>query len=299
MSNACLIANPAAGRGRGARRLPGVKAALEAVGIDDVRVTRSPGEERYLAAVAASQGIETIVASGGDGTWGNVARGIRESGRDARLVLHAAGTGNDFSHALKIPANDAAATARIAAGAAAVRVDMGRIDGVPFLNVAGAGLQTAVLRAMGRQGTLRGPLAYVATALPLLRTYAAMPMAVQVDEEEPGELRHCLAAVISNGSRFGGGFRVAPAASVTDGLLDVITVGDGSLTRRLSLFVRTRLGAHVGQDGVSYRQAGRLRLFFDEAPLLDVDGELHQASGCELEACVLPSAIRVGVVADG
>jgi diacylglycerol kinase family enzyme len=114
--NACLIANPAAGRGRGARRLPRVREALAAVGIRDIRSTRGPGEERDLAARAAEEGIETIVALGGDGTWGNVARGILDARRDARLVPIAAGTGNDFPHALGLPAFDPVAMARIAAG---------------------------------------------------------------------------------------------------------------------------------------------------------------------------------------
>src|SRR5690242_16040584 len=105
----CLIANPAAGGGRGARRLPAVRDALAAVGITDIRLTRGPGDERVRAAEAAAEGVETIVALGGDGTWGNVARGMLESGRDARLVPIAAGTGNDFPHALGLPAHDVAA----------------------------------------------------------------------------------------------------------------------------------------------------------------------------------------------
>jgi len=295
LSDACLIANPAAGRGRGARRLPAVRAALAAVGIDDVRLTRAPGDERDLAAEAALQGIDTIVALGGDGTWGNVARGIRASGRDARLVPVAAGTGNDFPHALGLPAHDPVAMARIAAGPASARVDLGLVNQVEFLNVAGVGLEAAVLDATRSYRRLSGPLVYAAAAVPLLRSYRAAAVAIQYEEELPDEPRRALTIVVSNGPRFGGGFRVAPGASVTDGLLDAIAVADAAPARRLGLFVRARLGTHLGQPEVSHRRVRRIRLHFDAPPLLDADGELHRPAEPTLDLRVVPAALRVGV----
>lgn len=292
--NACLIANPAAGRGRGARRLPAVRRALAAVGIHDIRITRSPGDERRLAAEAAAAGIETIVALGGDGTWGNVARGILESGIDARLVPIAAGTGNDFPHALGLPASDPAAMATIAAGAHAVRVDLGRANDVPFLNVAGVGLEAAVLEATGRYRLLSGSLVYVAAALPLLRSFAPLRASVSMDGGPP-RAGTWLAIVASNGPRFGGGFRVAPGASVTDGRLDLVSVRDARPARRLQLFVRARLGSHVSQPEVALDRIARARLEFDSPPLVDADGELHRLDRPELDLSVLPDALRVGV----
>jgi diacylglycerol kinase (ATP) len=291
---ACLIANPAAGRGRGARRLPRVRAALAAVGITDVRLTRGPGDERDLAARAAAEGIDTIVALGGDGTWGNVARGMLEGGGDPRLVPVAAGTGNDFPHALGLPAGDPRAMARIAAGTGSVRVDVGQVNGVAFLNVAGVGLEAEVLRAVRSLRGLSGTMVYVAAALPLLRSYRAVRASLQFDEDEPGPSGDWCAIVASNGPRFGGGFRVAPGASVTDGLVDVVSVRDAAPWRRLQLFVRARLGTHVGQPEVQRRATSRLRLEFEALPLLDADGELHQMESTSLDVRVLPGAIRVG-----
>ena len=297
--NACLIANPAAGRGRGARRLPRVREALAAVGIRDVRLTRGPGDERTLAAEAAAQGIETIVALGGDGTWGNVARGILESGRDARLVPIAAGTGNDFPYALGLPAGDAMAMARIAADGTSVRVDIGWANDIAFLNVAGLGLETEVLRSVRTIRGLDGPLVYLAAALPLLRAYRGLRASIQVDGAPPGEMLPFCAIVISNGPRFGGGFKVAPGATVTDGKVDLISVCDARPVRRLQLFVRARLGTHIGQPEVERRTLAGVRLHFDEAPLLDADGELHTLASKELHVRVQPGAIRVGTATVG
>lgn len=293
--NACLIANPAAGGGRGARRLPAVREALAAVGIRDIRLTRSAGHERELAAGAAADGVDTIVALGGDGTWGNVARGILDAGRDARLVPIAAGTGNDFPHALGLPAHDPVAMARSAAGASSVRVDVGWANDIAFLNVAGLGLETAVLESMRHRKGFGGALAYVAAALPLLRSYGGLRASIQHGDDPPGPMQTWCAIVVSNGARFGGGFRVAPGATVTDGRLDLVSVIDARPVRRLQLFVRARLGTHVGQREVERTAVTSLRLFFEEAPLLDADGELHDLRSTELHVRVQPGAIRVGI----
>jgi diacylglycerol kinase (ATP) len=296
--NACLIANPAAGRGRGARRLPRVREALAAVGIHDVRITRAAGHERELAARAAGEGVETIVALGGDGTWGNVARGILDSGRDARLVPIAAGTGNDFPYALNLPADDPAAMALIAAGRASVRVDVGWANDIAFLNVAGLGLETAVLESIRRIRVLSGALLYVAAALPLLRSYPGLRASIQVEGESPGPFQSYCAIIASNGPRFGGGFLVAPGASVTDGLIDLVSVRDAGSWRRSRLFVRARLGTLLGQPEVERRAVKAVTMRFDTAPLLDADGELHRFASTELRIRVAAGAIRVGT-ADG
>ena len=295
--NACLIANPAAGSGRGARLLPRVQAALAAVGIRDVRSTQAPGHERELASAAAGAGIDTIVALGGDGTWGNVARGILESGRDARLVPVAAGTGNDFPHALGLPAHDAVAMARIAAGTSFVRVDVGWANDIAFLNVAGLGLETEVLRSMTGARAFGGALSYVAAALPVLRSYRGLRATIQYNGDTPASMETWCAIVASNGPRFGGGFRVAPGATVTDGRIDLVSVRDALPWRRLQLFVRARLGTHVGQPEVQRRPIQDVTMFFENPPLIDADGELHVLSSTELRIRVAAGAIRVGTLA--
>ena len=105
------------------------------------------------------------------------------------------------------------------------------------------------------------------------------------------------AIVASNGPRFGGGFRVAPGATVTDQQLDLISVLDAPPVRRLQLFVRARLGTHVGQPEVERKPVTNVRLFFDNAPLLDADGELHALNGTELQLRIDAGAIRVGSTA--
>lgn len=268
---------------------------MAAVGITDMRVTSRAGEERDLAHQAASEGIETIVALGGDGTWGNVARGIVASGRDARLVMVEAGTGNDFPHSLGLKARDEQVMARVAAGGGSARVDMGTVNGVPFLNDWGTGLPAQVGIAKEQIRFLSGPLVYVAAALPLIPSYRAVRARLSFGDGEGHDESDFLAIVISNGPRYGGGFQVAPGASPTDGMLDLLMVRDAATMQRVNLFGRARLGTHGGQAEVTQRRVERVRIEIDGRPHYDIDGELHLAEHSVLHIGVLPGAIRVGI----
>jgi diacylglycerol kinase (ATP) len=287
-----LIANPAAGRGRGGRLLPAVRALLATSGVTDVRLTDGPGDERRLAREAAAEGVATIIALGGDGTWGQAARGILESRRDTRLALLVAGTGNDFAYALGLPVHDVRRMVDIALGTNEQRVDVGVVDGLAFLNVAGFGFETSVLEAAPRLPLLRGHLRYVATALPQLFTYRAIEAQIRFEDgrEATGKF---LALIMANGPRFGGGFRVAPGASVRDGQLDFLTVRDGNVIRRAALFARVRFGTHAAEPEVALRRVREVRIQFQDPPLMDVDGELVRAGAAELDITCMPRALRV------
>ena len=82
MPDVCVIINPAAGRGQGKKVERDVRRAFAAVGVTDIRLTLAAGDERLLAGRAIDEGVRTIVAIGGDGTWGNVANAII-----ARMVM--------------------------------------------------------------------------------------------------------------------------------------------------------------------------------------------------------------------
>jgi diacylglycerol kinase (ATP) len=265
---------------------------LAASGVTDVRLTSGPGDERRLAREAALQGAGTVIALGGDGTWGQAAQGILESGRDTRLALLAAGTGNDFAHALDLPVRDGRRMIALALGKSERRVDVGLVDGLHFLNVAGFGIETSVLEAAPRVRLLRGHIRYVATAIPQLFTYRSIDARISHEDgiESAGRF---LALVIANGPRFGGGFRIAPGASVNDGVLDFLTVGDGSVWRRAALFARVRFGTHTAEPEVELRRVRGVQIHFQRAPLMDLDGELVQAQSESLSITCLPGALRV------
>ncbi len=287
-----VIVNPAAGRGAGGRALPAVRRAFAAVGVDGVLTTDAPGEERALARRAIDQGAATLVAVGGDGTWSNVANAILESGADCRLALVAAGTGNDFAKTLGVPATDVAATARLAAEGPDARVDVGRVEGRHFLNIAGFGFDIAVLEDIGRIPLLSGSALYLFSALRQLFGYGGIAIDVASPERRRGERRH-LMLIVANARHFGGAFHIAPGADVTDGRLDAVAILDAPPLRRLKLFRAVGRGTHLGMPEVSAEQAPRFTLRFASPPAYETDGEYRRAAAAELEVTCVPRALRV------
>ena len=284
-----VIINPASGRGRGARRLPALRVAFRAAGIPDIRLTAAAGDEERLARQALDAGCTTVIVVGGDGTWSKVASAL--AGSDCRLALVATGTGNDFAKTLGIPASDARAMARLALGGPDEWIDMGRVDGRPFLNIAGFGFDASVARAMMEVRWLRGDALYLYASARELFGYRGLEVGIMPDDAEG--FRNRLLLAICNGRRFGGSFVIAPNASVTDGQLDAIAVGDASPARRVALFAAATTGAHLRMPEVSEHRAPLFTLRFRAPPIYQADGELCQAARAEVEVASVPRALRI------
>jgi diacylglycerol kinase (ATP) len=291
-----VILNPAAGKGRGARAEPAVRAAFAAVGVTDVRRTTAAGDEQRAARAAIDAGADTLVAVGGDGTWGNVARAILAAGADVRLAFAAAGTGNDFAKTVGAPAADYAATARLAVDGPDARIDVGRIEDKHFLNVAGFGFDIAVIEDVAGSRWLSGQLAYPVSALRQLFGYGGLPIEVARDGAPgaaSGRAAQHLMLIVANGRHFGGAFRIAPGASLTDGRLDAVAIRNASSLRRVRLFAAATRGTHVTAAEVGVEQAAGFTLTFDAPPAYETDGEYNRARSATLEVRCVPRALRV------
>ena len=95
------------------------------------------------------------------------------------------------------------------------------------------------------------------------------------------------------GPTYGGGFRICPKASSTDGLLDLCrSLCVPSVPHTLALFTRARLGLHAGSPVLEFRTVLRMELAFtQQEPPCQADGEaLH---GMRYEIKSVPKALRV------
>ncbi len=289
-----MIWNPASGRGRGARMHEHLRAAFASHGIDDLRHTLAPGDEARLVHEAIADSIETIVVAGGDGTWGKCAVALGKAGSPARMAFVAAGTGNDFAKNLRAPARDLEAMAALVAGGGVERrVDLGRVDDAWFANVAGFGFDVAVLHASKRIPLLRGPAVYVAAALHELLGYAGLDARLSGTGEDPTRWQRRLMVVFANGKEFGGTFRIAPDALVDDGRLNALVFNDFAKAARVPLLIGALRGTHVRNPRVRHIAAGTFTLECREAPWVELDGELHRASGPSVTIASVPSVLRV------
>lgn len=288
----CVILNPASGRGRGTRILPAVKGEFARLGVTDIRLTGRAGEERELAVQAVRDGVTTIVAAGGDGTWSNVANGVITAGGNVRIAFLAGGTGNDFAKTMRLPATDIAATAEIATGPDTRTIDVGRLNERYFINSCGFGFDAAVLEDASRVTWLRGDLVYIYAALRQLFFYRGVQVGV-AEDGRPALERRVMMLIAANARHLGGAFIIAPDAVVDDGLLDVVSIGDASPLGRLKLFIAAARGTHVRFPSVTVTRAATLKLRFESPPACQRDGERDQLGSGDVEIACVRRALRV------
>ncbi|HUL76246.1 MAG TPA: diacylglycerol kinase family protein [Vicinamibacteria bacterium] len=287
-----VVFNPHSGKGRGAQFVGPVLQALAPARRLEHGLTQGPGDEARLAEEAIRRGFRRIVAVGGDGTWSNVGNAILRTGLPAKLGLVPGGTGCDLAKTLGIPARDIAACCRIVLDGVSRRIDVGRIEDKHFLNIAGFGYDIAVIEDSWNVAYLEGGALYLYCALRQLRSFRGFPLEGEVDGRPLGR-SDLLMLIVANARIFGGGFRIAPHADVSDGKLEAVAFSNMGFAGRLSVLVRLLRGAHLSHPRVSAVSASRLVYRFAAPPAYETDGEWNQARSPAVVIEAVPGALEV------
>ena len=295
-SDTFVLVNPAAGRGRTRARLSRFRELLHRhLRFDEVETERA-GHEVELVDRALADGYRTIVAVGGDGTWSLAAdRVLRSSRTDVALALLPSGTGNDFGKSFGITADRAEDVVRAIAARRTRRIDVGRVQDRHFLNVVGCGFDIAVIDDSYRTPILRGDLLYRFCALRQLFFFPGLPLTIAGENGDGPERIDHLMLVVANGRYFGGSFDIAPRADLTDGKLELVSIGNTSPWERAQLFGLVAKGRHEGHARVRIRSAKRFRLEFAPPLRYEVDGEVLETREGALEIECRSAALELVV----
>lgn len=289
-----LVVNPSSGRGRTGRLIDPVLDRLRAGGATvEVLPSLSAGHATELAREASARHA-AVVAMGGDGMVHLVANGLVGSG--AVLGIVPTGTGNDFAVNLGYPRRQPMDACRALLGDAERAVDVGRIEGGPaFLCVAGGGFDSEVNRLANRIRWARGTLVYV---LAVLRTLARFrPARFRVVIDGKAEEFEGMFVAAGNAGSYGGGMRIAPDASLDDGLLDVCIVRAMGRATLVGQLPRLFSGTHVRHPAIDVRRGREVRIEAERPFLLYADGEEIGPLPATLH--VEPLALRVLVPPGG
>lgn len=287
------------GKSAGDDALRDAVASVREHGVElDVRVTWEGGDAERYVAEAIADGVDTIVAAGGDGTLSEVATTLahRDESADAlpSLGLVPLGTANDFASAALIPVDPQQALELIRQRPAQA-VDLIRLeapDGVHWAaNLASGGFGTKVtIETDAGLKKMLGGLAYLVTGIAKLGRIE--PIRARLHGEDFAWEGELIALGIGNGKQAGGGQALCPDALIDDGLLDVTVVPD--LSGEVGATVRTLLteGKHAALDRVAAR--AQLRWVEIESPqplTLNLDGEPVHATHFRID-CV-PARVRM------
>jgi lipid kinase YegS len=260
----------------------------------EVRVTWEAGDAARLAAEARHLGIERVVAAGGDGTINEVASGLLSATDGGEgvpvLAVMPLGTANDFARASRIPL-DLAEALHLATTARPRRMDVGRVGGRLFVNLAtgGFGTEITVETKPELKKVLHGA-AYLITGL----AHLAELRPVEARLSGPGFTwaGGLLVIAVGNGRQAGGGHVLCPNALLDDGLFDISLLPDlpraerPAALRELLRDGKPALWRHAVTERLPW-----VEMEAPESIQINLDGE--PISGRKLRFEILPGALEV------
>lgn len=214
-----LIINKYAGHQNGADVLDIVVPYLKKHGCSvEYSFTNHPGHATELASNAIANGYDLVVAVGGDGTVNEVAQGL--IGIETPMGIIPLGSGNGLARELGISMNLLKSTQTLIEGKN-LKLDVCKLKDQRFLCTSGIGFDALVAHKMSKAAS-RGFLKYVQLVVQESIFYKPLDVRMKIDGvliEKPVFL-----ITFANASQFGNNAFIAPAASMTDGLIDVVVV---------------------------------------------------------------------------
>jgi diacylglycerol kinase (ATP) len=300
----------------------------EALGTSvEVALTKKPGDGTTLARQFLKQGFKKVVAIGGDGTLNEVANGffeepvgihsnkinggplpkfppLRPINPDAIMGVVPAGTRNVLAKSLGLPEGIANCCKTFQLGkpkkmdaiyaTVTSQEDHSSTMSRIFLNAAEMGVAAEIIERSKKvrevvNSRIVSTITSIAATLP---TYQSNECEISIDNNKKKFAIKMTMAVVANGQFLGGGFKVAPHASMSDGLLDLVVLKDSGSLKMIDELINMKDGDYKEEDNITYRQTTKVSLISKERDVtVTVDGEPIGILPATFE--VIPHALTV------
>ncbi|SDO53934.1 diacylglycerol kinase [Nakamurella panacisegetis] len=287
LEHVAVLVNPVAGGGRALGEGRRAAARFRAVGVRVELLTGAgPAETADLAAQAVSSGATELVACGGDGIVHLALQTV--AGTSCTLGVIPAGTGNDIARSLGIPRKSTDQAVDLILAGPVRTIDLGRAGDRWFGAVVASGFDSRVNDRANRMTWPRGRMRYNLAIIAVLASFRPIQFRIELDDqviEGPAML-----VAVGNGPSYGGGMRICPNASMSDGRLDVTIVSRMSRAKLARLFPSVYRGRHLRYPEVLTYRSRRVEV---QAPGVSAyaDGEL--VAPLPLTCVAVPDALRV------
>jgi len=296
-----LIFNSTADMGQAWRIANDLRPIIADYGHADWSGTVYPTHATELAYQAGEQGYDMVIAIGGDGTVHEVVNGLMQVPEKKRPIFGVVpvGSGNDFAHAIGLPAKPDVALVHALRGEPRP-VDLGMLSDETgrkeyFDNTLGIGFDAVVTIRSHKLPVVRGFLMYLTAVIQtIILNFNPAQLHVETDTET-WDLP-TLMLTLCNGPREGGGFLIAPHACNDDGLLEYASIRKVSRLMMFRLVPEVMKGTHGRFKQVRTGTFHKMTLSSDRPLHIHADGEIYTNFGTDIRRLsleVIPGAIQV------
>ncbi len=226
--------------------------------------------------------FDQVWITGGDGTvnyFVNQYHNIKKP-----LCIFNGGTGNDFYALLYGKTTLEEQIERVLQGKPKP-IDAGKCNERYFLNGVGIGFEGAVAKSLQGAKKWGEKASFMIAILKHICFYKEQQYHISSAEKKL-EGKYLMIS-IANGTRYGGGFYVAPNAKPDDGLFDANLVKSLSVLKRLRYLPVIEKGKHIGLPFVDYYNTAQITIKSDQPIQAHLDGEYMES--LELKIQMLPA----------
>jgi len=222
--------------------------------------------------------ISGVVSVGGDGLAHLVLQSVIPINMPFAVIP--AGTGNDFVRALKWSLTDIDTYLDRITTVPPTKIDLGLVDGEWFGAVLSSGFDSVVNERANTLKWPKGPSKYnvaIALELPQFR-----PSHFEIELDDRTVSTEAMLIAVANGPSYGGGMRVCPDASLSDGLFDVMILKPISKLEFIKVFPKVYSGTHISHPEVNIYRTSKVRIKSDAVAYADGEriGALPVSAEC-------------------
>ena len=273
-----FIVNPISGKGKTLKAVDRIKKVCEEENLDyEIYFTEYPKDATKIA--RKYRFTKNIIYSvGGDGTLNEVLNGI--VGTKNLLGVIPAGSGNDFYKTLSKIDEEYPV------------IDIGKVNDRYFINIISIGIDAEVANNVSLMKKRKVPTnqIYNASLIYTFFKYKYKDIELSIDEKEQKKGK-CTILTICNGQVYGGGYKIAPSAKLTDGYFDVYYVEKVNKPQLPSLINMLKQGIHEKHNKVHKSQATKIKFKCDKELVCNIDGEIITAKKFNVK--IIPNAITI------
>ena len=223
----------------------------------------------YLKSEIASGKYTKLVAVGGDGLVNLCLQFVAQ--KDITLGVIPAGTGNDFARAVGVNGKSTKQIFDLVTTQQPIKLDLGKItssSGVRwYVQVLSTGFDAVVNSLANKISWPRGKSKYTIATILIISRFKPISYEIEIDGKKMDQKAMLLS--IGNGESYGGGMRICPGASNTDGLLDVLLVRPVSRIVLLTIFPKVFKGNHIPHSKIDTYKAKVIKISADTACYAD------------------------------
>lgn len=281
------IINPISGVGS-KRKIPKMIEEICEKGNCSLKIsfTEYAGHASELTRQALAEGIQYILAVGGDGTVNEIARAMIHS--EAVLGIIPKGSGNGLARELHIPMDVKRAIDLIVKGHIST-IDCCQANGRVFLCTCGVGFDAAVSQKFANEKR-RGSLTYIKNTIEEYLSYKPEPYELVVDNQTIKEKAFLVAC--ANASQYGNNAFIAPHANIQDGQMDLTILSPFTPLDIAPLAIQLFTKQIDRNSKIKTMKARQVTIIRQKPGVMHLDGEPVMADS-KIDISVEPRALKV------